>query len=369
MKIAIMGAGMAGLSCAVTLEKHGVFPEIFEKRSRVGDRFINMEAMFSILDRPVKDSVGFLKDEYDIHLKPISRVNKAVFHSKHNTGCIEGTIGYTNIRGRHEDSYECQLSRQVKSKIHFNSKYSYYDLCKEFDYVILATGDGAYAAQFGNYRCDLSCTLKGATVEGEFIADIVNLWFNYDIIPKGYGYLVPFNKKEANIVVAFPDYPQNIRMDLDSMWDIFFNLVSTAMDQSFRITDRFKISNYMMGICSKPVIENTYYVGNCFGTISPGLGFGQFASVLTGVYSAYDLCGLGKYEELVKPLFENYEHSLVLRRFLEGLDDDKLDIFIKNLDNRVTNDLIDKIFSNTSDIDLLKLFNPSMKILNYINGK
>lgn len=90
---------------------------------------------------------------------------------------------------------------------------------------------------------------------------------------------------------------------------------------------------------------------------------------MTGIYSAYDLCGLGNYEELVKPLFKNYNHSLVLRRFLESLDDDKLDFFVKNLDNRLGNELIDKIFSNTCEIDLLKLFTPSMKVLNYIGGK
>lgn len=250
-----------------------------------------------------------------------------------------------------------------------HSKYSYDELCKEFEYVILAPGDGAYAAQMGNYRCDLTCTLKGATVEGEFITNMVNLWFIYDIIPKGYGYLVPFNEREANIVIAFPDYSSNIKLDINSMWDRFYKLVSTTLDQDFKITDKFEISKYMMGICTKPVIEKTFFVGNCFGTISPGLGFGQFASILTGIYSAYDLCGLGNYEELVKPLFKNYNHSLVLRRFLESLDDDKLDFFVKNLDNRLGNELIDKIFSNTCEIDLLKLFTPSMKVLNYIGGK
>lgn len=369
MKVAIMGAGLSGLSCAITLEKHGVSPVIFEKRSSVGDRFINAESMFSILNRPVKNSIKYISDKYGIYLTPVDELKKAVFHSKHNTGSIEGTLGYSNIRGRHEKSYECQLSRQVKSEINFNSKYSYDDLCKEFEYIILAPGDGAYAAQLGNYRCELTCTIRGATVEGDFATDTVNLWFNYDIIPKGYGYVVPFTEKEANIAIAFPDYPNNIRLDINSMWDKFYNMVGAEMHQNFKITDKFEISKYMMGICNKPVIENTYFVGNCFGTISPGLGFGQFTSILTGIYSAYDICGLGKYEELAKPIFENYNHSLVLRRFLENLNDDKLDFFIKNLDNKLTNELIDKIFSNTIEIDLLKLFTPSMKIINYIDRK
>ena len=158
-------------------------------------------------------------------------------------------------------------------------------------------------------------------------------------------------------------------MDINSTWDKFFNLACRDLDQSFKITDKFEISKYMMGICTKPIIENTYFVGNCFGSLTPGLGFGQFTSMLTGIYSAYDLCGLGKYTELVKPLFENYNNSLTLRRFLEGLNDDKLDLIIKNLDNKLTEGITDKIFSNTSEIDLLKLLSPSMKAFNYIDSK
>ncbi len=38
MKVAIMGAGISGLSCAITLEKNGIEPVIFEKRSKARDR-------------------------------------------------------------------------------------------------------------------------------------------------------------------------------------------------------------------------------------------------------------------------------------------------------------------------------------------
>lgn len=39
MKVTIMGAGISGLSCAITLEKNGIEPAIFEKMSKVRDRF------------------------------------------------------------------------------------------------------------------------------------------------------------------------------------------------------------------------------------------------------------------------------------------------------------------------------------------
>ncbi len=45
MKVIIIGAGLAGLSSAIILEKHGVTPTIFERRSTVDDRFVNGESV------------------------------------------------------------------------------------------------------------------------------------------------------------------------------------------------------------------------------------------------------------------------------------------------------------------------------------
>lgn len=364
MEVAIMGAGISGLSCAITLEKHGIQPIIFEKRNCVGDRFVNAEAMFSILNRPIKDCLPYIADNYGIVLNPIDEVNKLVIHSKNKIGSIHGKIGYTNVRGRHEESYECQLEKQINSKINFNSTIEYEELCEKFEYVILAAGDGAYASKLGNYRCDVTCTIRGATVEGEFITDIPHVWFNYDILPKGYAWVIPFSEKEANLVIAYPDYDDNIKLDIDTMWEKFYDLVCKELQQNFKITDKFEITRYMMGICNKPRVNNTYFVGNCFGALSPGLGFGQFTSVLTGVYSAYDLCGIGKYEELVKPLFKNYNHSLVLRRYLENLNDNNLDFIVKSIDNKLVDNIIDKISATDVKVDVLKGLTPFMKLWN-----
>ena len=364
MEVAIMGAGISGLSCAITLERYGITPIIFEKRNRVGDRFVNTEAMFNIFNRPVKDCLPYIAENYHINLKPIDEVNKLFIHSKNEIGTIDGKIGYTNIRGRHKDSYENQLKKQVKCNINFNSTCEYEELCKNFEYVVLASGDGEYASHLGNYRCDLTCTIKGATVEGEFAASNSHVWFNYDILPKGYAWLMPFSEKEANLVIAYPDYPDNIKLDINDMWKKFYNLSCKNLNQNLKITDNFEITRYMLGICNKPKIDNTYFVGNCFGTISPGLGFGQYTSILTGVYSACDICGVGSYEELSKPLFENYSHSLVLRTFLENLTDDEIDFQVKNLNNKIMDKLVDKLCSSTNSIELLKLSTPFMRLWN-----
>jgi flavin-dependent dehydrogenase len=324
--------------------------------------------MFSILNRPNKDWVPYLANDHHINLKPIAEVNKLFIHSKNEISSINGKIGNTNSRGRHEESYESQLASQVKSKINFNSTYEYEKLCKDFDCVILATGDGQYACNLGNYRCDLTCTIKGAIVQGDFVKGNPHVWFNYEILPKGYAWLIPFSEKEANFVIAYPDYPDNIKLDINDLWDKFYNLACANLDQNLKITDNFEITKYIMGICDKPKIDYTYFVGNCFGTISPGLGFGQYTSFLSGIYSALDICKQGTYEDLSKPLFENYNHSLALRRFLENLTDDKIDFGVKNLDSKIMGEFFDKICSSNNSIDLLKLSTPIIKLWNSVSG-
>lgn len=363
MKVAIMGSGLSGLSCAIVLEKYGIKPTIFEDRSMVGDRFVNSEAMFNILNRPINNCLSYFEDNYDIHLKPVSEVKKITIHSKNEVGTIEGNLGICNIRGRHENSFENQLASQVKSKIIFNSKHTYEDLRKEFTHIVLATGDGAYASRLNNYRCDVPANLKGATVEGNFKVDETAVWFNYDFVPKGYAYLIPFSEKEAGIVIAYPDYPDNKVKDINEMWQKFYNQVSKDIDQSLRITDRFQIKDYIMGICHKPKVGNTYFVGNCFGTISPGLGFGQFAAILTGIYAAYDICGIDDYETLTKHLMSNYKNSLVLRRALENTSDDNFDFIVKNLDNIIFDKLIDKLHGDETNFDLLKWISYALRPL------
>jgi flavin-dependent dehydrogenase len=98
----------------------------------------------------------------------------------------------------------------------------------------------------------------------------------------GYAWLLPFSEKEANLVIAYPGYPSNIKLDINDIRDRFYSSACRDLKQNFKITDNFQIARYMMGICNKPKVDNTYFVGNCFGSMSPGLGFGQFTSIVTG---------------------------------------------------------------------------------------
>lgn len=349
MKVAIMGAGLAGLSAAISLEKEGIKPTIFEKGRQIDDRFINGEIMFSVMNRPNNDAIAYFSEEHGIFLNPVGNIKEISVFSENNQATIEGQLGFSNIRGRHQDSYSVQLARQLKSEIIFNSKYTYEELLQQFTHVILATGDAAYAKQIQNYQEDLTVTLKGAIVEGNFNRFKVVSWMDNRFAPQGYGYLIPLSKTEANIVIAYPEYPQNTQKNLDEMWKQFFETVCQDIQQNLKVVDRFEVNKYIIGICEQARIGNTFFVGNNFGSIMPFLGFGQYTAILTGIYAAWDICGKGNYEDLTKPLKKAYDNSLVLRRTMEKLDNKALDILVDYMDTKI----VERIF-NTNSLDPLK---------------
>lgn len=350
---------MSGLSCAITLEQRGIVPTIFEKRRMPGDRFVNGEALLHILNRPVNNCLDYFSREYNIHLKPTSIIRQLNVYSENKKAVILGNLGYTNIRGRHRDSFESQLAAQVKSQIIFNSNDTLKQIKEDFTHIVLATGDAEYAEKLGNYRRDLTVTLKGATVEGCFKADTPSAWLNYKFSPKGYAYLIPFSDRKANIVIGYPDYPENQQKSPQEYWDLFFQQACKDTSQNLRITDRFEVSGYILGICYKAKLDNIYFTGNNFGSNMPALGFGQFEAVLTGIFAAYDILGLGHYEELVKELRNSYENSLTIRRTLETLDNEKLDSLVKFLDYAI----VDKALDTTTNIDFLSILSKVLKLL------
>lgn len=357
MQVAIMGAGLSGLCCAIILEKNGIEPTVFEKRRMPGDRFMNAEGIFNISNRPINNCLDYFRNEYGINLKPIDEIRKLTVYGPNTKALLHGNLGYSNLRGRHEESFESQLARQVKSKIILNSEYEYEDLVKDYTHVVLATGDAAYATKLNNFRVDLTINVRGATVDGEFKTDHIISWYNNEFAPKGYAYLMPYTEKEANISIAYPSYPDTTIEEINDLWDRFYTCAKRDVKQTLNITDKYEVKRYILGTCGKAKINNTYFTGNCFGSIMPAYGLGQFVAIFTGIYAALDICGKGDYEELTEPLKKSYESSLVLRKAMEKLDNSKLDLFVKAIDNSIAS----KMFGDGTEFDFFKAAGKMLK--------
>ncbi|ABZ83716.1 fad-dependent dehydrogenase, putative [Heliomicrobium modesticaldum Ice1] len=365
MNVAIMGAGLSGLSCAIVLERYGIEPTIFEDRSQVGDRFVTGEIDMEILHRPVMDMLRFFSKEHGIYLQPVANLAKLVVFSENRRCDFQGHIGFSATRGRHHQSWEAQLARQVRAPIRFHSKHTYQDLLQEFTHVVLATGDSEYAARLKNFRIDFRVAMKGATIRGRFDPQIVCAWLDNRIAPKGYAYLIPYSEEEACCAIAYPEPPVNQPADLpgnppahlqaeasngltdksprpiDVFWSRFLARYARDIGEPHDIHHTWDISGYPIGRCYYPRIGNTYFVGNCFGAVMPFLGFGQYYAILTGVHAAYDLLGMGDYAEKAAQYLTCYEESLVIRRAMEHVSNRGFDRLLWFLDGSVGNWLFD----------------------------
>ncbi|MBO8155998.1 MAG: NAD(P)/FAD-dependent oxidoreductase [Bacillaceae bacterium] len=335
MKVAIIGAGVSGLACAITLEKHGFEADVYEKRGEVGDRFVTAEIFLNMLDYPFYDSIRYLSEEHDIQIYPTANVKKMYIHGPTVSSCIEGHLGYTTLRGKHEEALEKQLASQYHGKIHYENEVDYQHISKEYSHVVLATGDPVDTDQIQIYEEAYKATFRGGIVTGTFIPNEVHSWFNNHLAPKGMGYLIPHSHTEASLVLVYPQYEQTEQYHYEKLWEAFHREVQTKINQPLNLKSHFSLKDYRVGISAYPRIGNTYFTGNCFGAITPFLGFGQFTSILTGIFCAMDLLNKGNYDELTKPLYQNFHDSLSLRRGIEKLDNSGLDLVINSLHSKL----------------------------------
>lgn len=332
MEVAIMGAGLSGLSCAITLEQHGIIPTIFEKKSQVGDSFVHMQAIPNMIRHPIEDPIKHLSETHQIYIKPNANIRSYYVIGERETAHLTGHIGFTNIRGRHQRSLERQLYSQLhKTKIHFHSELTYQQLLNEYTHVVVATGDAGDAIKLNNFDEALAVHIKGATIKGTFNIQEVYMWLNDYYAPGGYAILIPFSQTEANMMIGFPIKNESIRK-IDELWNNFSKAIKKLIQQDIQITDSFEIDNYIMGHASNPRIGNSFFVGNCYGALMPFMGFGEVESIMTGIYAAHDLLGMGDYEELTKPILESYKESLILRQAMNKLTNHGYDRLIKILD-------------------------------------
>ena len=80
MKVAIIGAGVAGLSCAWELERHGITPDIFERRYQLGTPVPFYAAMLDLGQIGIEKQLIHLKKHYRLNIEPSGQIKRLVIH-------------------------------------------------------------------------------------------------------------------------------------------------------------------------------------------------------------------------------------------------------------------------------------------------
>ncbi|MGB4302326.1 MAG: NAD(P)-binding protein, partial [Syntrophomonadaceae bacterium] len=333
IKVAILGAGFAGLACARHLEQNGIYPDIFEKRHRVGERFPNMEAIMHLMHRPIKDSLVYINDLLNVDLQPAAVVHTVEMHSPNHKTVINGHLGYSTIRGHDDRSWECQLARYIKSDIIFNTQPDYQELAQEYDWVVVATGDSIIPRDLGVWTTDIEPFLRGCIIKGDFDPGTIKLWFNQSLSKQGYVYFAPYDQDEACIsVAAAPSSPE----DIDTLWAKTVDYLGITPEPG----SEFKVEEYKIGRVATRQVRNILLTGNAGGFIEPFMGFGQVPSLLSGFYAAKAIATGADYNRLTSWFNTRYQNSLVLRNYMNQLDNKAFDRLVLALSNKVSQNII-----------------------------
>lgn len=334
MKVAIIGAGVSGLACAYQLESYGVEPIIFEAQSIVGGGYNHVAAILQVFTRSIKDPLRYEKYRYDIPVQPTAVINKIIMNGPTKRSIIHGSnLGYFFIRGPEEGSLENNLFRLLKSNINFNTKVDDIEYLKrEFDYVVVATGNNQFTKIYGCWQDLMETWLKGAVILGEFDPNTLIMWLNTIYAKSGYAYLAPYDSKRALLALMVPYIKRN---ELEAYWQTFLKLENI----SHEIVEEFVIQ-HKSGNVYPHSIENVYFVGNSGGILEPFLGFGQFHALLSGSIAARCIVESGDYEKDIEYIKEEFMKMLAFRKALDTLTNNGLDFLVNLLGFPVINKIV-----------------------------
>lgn len=353
MKVAIIGAGVAGLSCAYEFEKHGIIPTIFEKKRRIGEDVDFNTTTLKLFDRMYEDPLKYIKGKYNLELKPNNVLTKIIMHSPNEDTVINNTRGYIFLRGDNKNSLESQLASYVNSPITFN-RYIYIDDIKnEYDYIIDATGTLDLAKQMGVYMPYFQAFIRISVIDGIFEINTIEMWVNTEYSRNGFCFLLPHSRNKACLVLT----ANNIsHPELDYYWKKFISK-ENIKDIIIKTSDLL----HETGAVFPHKVDNIYFVGKAAGFLDSIMGFGMISAIESGVLAARSIINNENYEELIKPIFKFMQKKYEFRKTLNTFKNEDFDRLVKVLGMPGIKQLIynNPLAKVTQGAFLMKLYNMS----------
>lgn len=353
LKIAIIGAGLAGIICTLQFEKVGIFPDVFEKQKHVAESYAHAGAALQLAVRPIKDPLVYISKTYGIQIQSYAQVKKIVHYGPSTKATVTGELGYFLARGSEPNSCERLLAKNIKSNIIFNKAVDYKELKNIYDYVIIASGNSKEGRELGVWKSLVSMWVKGAVVIGNFEEETLTVWINKDYCNSGYAYLIPFDKNRASLVLAVTDTNDK---EINKYWEKFI----TTEKLNYEIEETF-IRLHESGYVYPHKINNIYLIGNAGGALDPLLGFGIFPSTIFSSEVVKSIMEKKDFEAQIKNAVDLNMRFLQFRKTFNMLDNKKYDFLIKSIGLPGTNPLI-----YNSNINVVKLGSLFARGFNYI---
>lgn len=328
-KIAIIGAGLAGLACARECERLGVVPDVFERDAHVGWVWPSIMCWMNMFEtRMGGDILKYLKDTNDLTIKPLSKWHSMIMKSAGQKMRVEGNLGYLIPRGS-QDTYslEWQLYSDLKkTAIHFNTPVDYKELSSSYDHVVVANAKDAPARSLNLWEDRGVVFIRGAIIIGEFKTDTTTLYFNADYICHGFMRITPFSPTRAMLGYYNIGSPEE---EVDRLFEMFLDREGIS---KFEFIYKYKLPPFTMGKVSSFQLDNILLAGRAAGLTDRLMGCGGIESILSGIMAARAIIKGLDYNTLVKPLQDHVENISSFREPVNSLDNrgfDKLLTLLK----------------------------------------
>lgn len=358
MKVAIIGAGTAGLSCAIELERHGIYPVIFERNDFIGEYQPHVSAFLGLITRPVADPIKYMDQILGIKLKPLNHFRKVIHYSPNNQATVSGNLGYFMVRGKEENSVKNQLYSQIKSQVHFKSFAQPEDLDKEFDYIVVADGHWSTPSRYGIWQEIMRTWLKGGIFAGDFEDDTLKMWLDNELTKGVYIYLAPYSKNKAVIAHVV----QNIEHEeINSYWQRF--LESHDILKKYDMLESWELPHHA-GFVSTHKLGKVYFVGAAGGGAEPFLGFGQFNAIVSGVMTARSIARGTDINLLLKDLTKRSHQLYTFRPLMNSATNQDFDRLLTVMKAPGLRSLV-----YNTNIDIIKLLSSGLKLVFSENEK
>jgi len=345
LRVAIIGAGPSGLACALELERRGIYPDIFERSSKVGYAVPRVEILLQLFQRPQRDQLHYLFNNFGVKFEPLAMVQNYVMRSMRHIVPIRGRLGYLVERGQSRNAVEVQLAGNLRSKIKFNTHAGYRALAGDYDYVVVAAGNHVAADELNTWENTITAWVKGAIVLGQFDPKAAIVYFNTDFAKHGFGSLKPFNNKQALLALQVPYINHS---ELNYYWNKFMDI------EKFRpeIIETFEL-HYTGGVTSRQQVDNILLTGNSGGFTDNFLGLGLLPGMISGGLAGKAIAEGLNYEQLVRPLTSQVKRLSAFRDAINTMNNDSIDRLI----GTVSLPGIKHIVYN-SNVDIINLLYP-----------